>query len=58
MNAGDVRWIGCTYCLGGGRVIGPSFFGYLWWRITGRCLTQRCPECRGAGVQSGERSPE
>ncbi len=37
----------CTYCLGRGRVIGPSLIGYWWWRITGRCLTQLCPECKG-----------
>lgn len=44
----------CTYCFGAGRVIGGRMLTYLWWRLTGRCLKQCCPECGGTGQMSYE----
>lgn len=39
----------CTYCLGQGKVHGPGFFTYWWWRLGGRLIPTRCPECKGTG---------
>jgi hypothetical protein len=45
----------CTYCLGRGKVHGPSLLSYIWWRLGGRLYPQRCPECKGTGeAQPGQ----